>query len=127
MKLKLTSVLIDDPDKAFRFYTEVLGFVVKRRIPTGKYDFVTVVSPEEPQGTELLLEPDEHPAGKAFKQAMYEESIPIATFFVEDVQQEYERLKQGGVRFLMEPTKMGEQTMAVFDDACGNYIQIAQG
>lgn len=127
MKLKLTSVLIDDPDKAFRFYTEVLGFVVKRRIPTGKYDFVTVVSPEEPQGTELLLEPDEHPAGKAFKQAMYEESIPIATFFVEDVQQEYERLKQGGVRFLMEPTKMGEQTMAVFDDTCGNYIQIAQG
>ncbi len=124
MRIKLTSVLVDDVDKAVRFYTEVLGFRLKRRIPVGKYDFVTVVSPEEPQGTELLLEPDENPAGKAFKQAMFEQSIPLATFFVDDVQREYDRLKQQGVRFIMEPTTLGQQTVAVFDDTCGNYIQI---
>ncbi len=124
MRIKLTSVLVDDVDKAVRFYTEVLGFRLKRRIPVGKYDFVTVVSPEEPQGTELLLEPAENPAGKAFKQAMFEQSIPLATFFVDDVQREYDRLKQQGVRFIMEPTTLGQQTVAVFDDTCGNYIQI---
>ena len=127
MRIKLTSVYVDDPDKALRFYTEVLGFVRKRDIPVGKYNFVTVVSPEEPQGTELLLEPDENPAAQAFKKAIYEQSIPMATFFVDDVRQEYDRLLQRGVQFIMEPTTMGQSTMAVFDDTCGNYLQIAQG
>jgi catechol 2,3-dioxygenase-like lactoylglutathione lyase family enzyme len=126
VRIKLTSVFVDDLDKALRFYTDVLGFRGKRRIPVGKYDFVTVVSPQEPDGTELLLEPDENPAAKAFTQAMYEQSIPRATFFVDDVQREYDRLKQQGVRFIMEPTRLGQQTTAVFDDTCGNYIQIVQ-
>ncbi len=127
MRIKLTSIYVDDPDKALRFYTEVLGFVGKRKIPVGKYDFVTVVSAEDPQGTELLLEPDENPATKAFKQAMYDQSIPLATFFVDNVQREYDRLKQQGVRFIMEPTTLGQRATAVFDDTCGNYIQITGG
>jgi predicted enzyme related to lactoylglutathione lyase len=127
MKIKLTSVFVDDQDKALAFYTEVLGFVKKRDIPVGAFKFLTVVAPEEPDRTELLLEPSDNPAAKAFKKALVEQGIPLATFFVADVQAEYERLQKLGVRFTMEPTPMGPTVAAMFDDTCGNYIQLHQG
>lgn len=127
MKLKLMSVFVDDQDKALAFYTEVLGFVKKHDIPVGAFKWLTVVSPEEPDGTELLLEPSDNPATQAFKKALLEQGIPSASFFVADVQAEYERLKKLGVRFTMEPTPMGPTVVAVFDDTCGNYIQLNQG
>jgi len=126
MKIKLTSVYVDDQDKALKFYTKVLGFVKKRDIPVGQFKWLTVVSPEEPDGTELLLEPSENPATQAFKKALVEQGIPLATFFVADIQKEYERMKQLGVKFIMAPTAMGPTTAAVFDDTCGNYIQLNQ-
>ena len=126
MKIKLTSVLVDDQDKALKFYTEVLGFVKKRDIPVGEAKFLTVVSPEEPDGTELLLEPSDNPAAKTFKKAIFEQGIAATAFAVEDIQKEYERMKKMGVKFAMEPTKMGPVTQAVFDDTCGNLIQIYQ-
>ena len=126
MRIKLTSVYVDDQDKALKFYTEVLGFVKKRDIPVGQFKFLTVVSPEEPDGTELLLEPSENPAAKVFKKALVEQGIPLATFFVDDVQKEYERMKKLDVKFVMEPTPMGPTTAAVFDDTCGNLIQLNQ-
>jgi predicted enzyme related to lactoylglutathione lyase len=126
MKIKLSSVFVDDQDKALKFYTEVLGFVKKTDIPVGQYKWLTVVSPEEPDGTELLLEPSDNPATKTFKKAIFEQGIPLTAFAVEDVQKEYERLKKLGVRFTMEPTKTGPTTVAVFDDTCGNFIQIYQ-
>jgi predicted enzyme related to lactoylglutathione lyase len=126
MKIKLTSVYVDDQDKASKFYTEVLGFVKKSDFPVGRFKWLTVVSPEEPDGAELLLEPSENPATQAFKQALVEQGIPVATFFVADIHQEYERMKKLGVRFTMEPTPMGATTAAVFDDTCGNYIQLNQ-
>jgi predicted enzyme related to lactoylglutathione lyase len=126
MRIKLTSVYVDDQDKALKFYTEVLGFVKKRDIPVGEFKFLTVVSPEEPDGTELLLEPSENPATQVFKKALVEQGIPLATFFVDDIQKEYERMKKLGVKFVMEPTPMGPTTAAVFDDTCGNLIQLNQ-
>ena len=126
MKMKLMSVFVDDQDKALAFYTEVLGFVKKRDIPVGAFKFLTVVSPEEPDGTELLLEPSDNPATQAFKKALFEQGIPLATFFVADVQTEYERLKKLGVQFTLEPTPMGPTVAAVFDDTCGNYLQLNQ-
>ena len=126
MKIKLTSVLVEDQDKALKFYTEVLGFVKKTDIPVGEFKFLTVVSPEEPDGTELLLEPNENPAAKTFQKAIFEQGIPLTAFAVEDIQKEYERMKKLGVVFTMEPTKMGPVTQAVFDDTCGNLIQIYQ-
>ena len=126
MKIKLNSVLVDDQDKALKFYTEVLGFVKKTDIPVGEFKFLTVVSPEEPDGTELLLEPNENPAAKTFQKAIFEQGIPLTAFAVEDIQKEYERMKKLGVVFTMEPTKMGPVTQAVFDDTCGNLIQIYQ-
>ena len=126
MKIKLTSVYVDDQDKALKFYTEVLGFVKKHDIPAGEFKLLTVVSPEEPDGTELLLEPSENPATQAFKKALVELGIPLATFFVEDIRKEYERMKKLGVKFTMEPTPMGPTTAAVFDDTCGNLIQLNQ-
>jgi len=126
MRIKLTSVYVDDQYKALKFYTEVLGFVKKRDIPVGEFKFLTVVSPEEPDGTELLLEPSENPATQVFKKALVEQGIPLATFFVEDIQKEYERMKKLGVKFVMEPTPMGPTTAAVFDDTCGNLIQLNQ-
>jgi catechol 2,3-dioxygenase-like lactoylglutathione lyase family enzyme len=126
MRIKLSSVFVDDQDKALKFYTEVLGFVKKTDIPVGQYKWLTVVSPEEPDGTELLLEPSDNPATKTFKKAIFEQGIPLTAFAVEDVQKEYERLKKLGVRFTMEPTKTGPTTVAVFDDTCGNFIQIYQ-
>ena len=126
MKINVTSVLVDDQDKALKFYTEVLGFVKKTDIPLGEFKWLTVVSPEEPNGTELLLEPDAHPAAKTFKKAIFHDGIPATSFAVEDVQKEYERMKKLGVAFRSEPRKAGPVTVAVFDDTCGNLIQMAQ-
>jgi catechol 2,3-dioxygenase-like lactoylglutathione lyase family enzyme len=125
MKINLTSVLVDDQDKALRFYTEVLGFTKKLDVPLGQHRWITVVSAEDPDGTELVLEPDEHPAAKPFKESLVADGIPFTSFAVDDVDAEYERLRGLGVRFTQEPTNMGPVTTAVFDDTCGNLIQIA--
>jgi catechol 2,3-dioxygenase-like lactoylglutathione lyase family enzyme len=126
MRIHLTSVLVDDQDKALRFYTEVLGFSKKTELPLGEHRWLTVVSPDDPDGTELLLEPDEHPAAKPFKAALVSDGIPFTSFAVEDVQAEFERLHALGVTFTQEPVAMGPVTTAVLDDTCGNLIQIAQ-
>jgi predicted enzyme related to lactoylglutathione lyase len=128
MRIKLSSVSIDDYDKALKFYTEIMGFVKKRDIPLGEgVRWITVVSPEEPDGTELLLEPNAwYPAMKALKESLVKDGIPFAAFEVKDIQSEYERMKNLGVEFTMEPTNMGMTTAAVFDDTCGNLIQIYQ-
>ena len=128
MKIKLTSVSIDNYDKALAFYTEKLGFVKKQDIPLGDGQrWLTVVSPEEPDGTELLLEPNaEYPAMKALKADLLRDGIPFTAFQVADVYEEYERLKARGVEFTMEPTNMGTAIIAVLDDTCGNLIQIYQ-
>ena len=125
MRITVTSVLVDDQDKALAFYTDVLGFVEKSNIPLGEARWLTVVSPEDPDGTELLLEPDGHPAAGPFKQALCEDGIPFTSFGVDDVRAEAERLRGLGVRFTQEPLEMGDVTTAVFDDTCGNLIQIA--
>ncbi len=125
MRVNVTSVLVDDQDKALRFYTEVLGFVKTTEIPLGEARWLTVVSPEETEGTELLLEPDGHRAAKSFKQALVEDGIPFTSFAVDDIDLEFERLRGLGVRFTQEPVAMGAVTTAVFDDTCGNLIQIA--
>jgi predicted enzyme related to lactoylglutathione lyase len=126
MRIVLTQVFVDDQDKASKFYTEVLGFKKKHDFPIGEFKWLTVVSPEDPDGVELLLEPSDNPATQTFKKAIFEQGIAAASFGVDDVQKEYERLKAQGVTFTMLPTAMGEVTMAVFDDTCGNLIQIAQ-
>lgn len=126
MKIVLTSVFVNDQNHALQFYTEKLGFVKKQDIPMGEFSFVTVASPEQPDGTELLLEPNENPAAKTYQSALFEQGIPAASFGVDDVQKEYERLQLLGVHFTMVPTQMGTVTLAVFDDTCGNLIQIAQ-
>ena len=124
MRINITSVLVDDQDKALKFYTEVLGFVKKVEVPLGEDRWLTVVSPDNLDGTELLLEPDGHPAAKPFKRALVEDGIPFTSFAVDDVQAEYERLRSLGVRFTQAPLAMGPVTTAVFDDTCGNLIQI---
>ena len=126
MKIKLTSVFVDDQDKALKFYTEVLGFVKKLDFPLGKFKWLTVVSPEGPDDIELLLEPNDNPAARTYQQAIFEQGIPTTSFAVEDIQKEYERMKKLGVVFSMEPTKTGPVTVAVFDDTCGNLIQLYQ-
>jgi catechol 2,3-dioxygenase-like lactoylglutathione lyase family enzyme len=125
MKINLTSVLVDDQAKALAFYTDVLGFVKKHDVPLGEHRWLTVVSPEDPDGPELLLEPDQHPAAAPFKDALVRDGIPFTSFAVEDVQREFERLTERGVRFTQEPAAMGPVTTAVLDDTCGNLIQIA--
>jgi predicted enzyme related to lactoylglutathione lyase len=125
MKIKLTSVLVDDQDKALKFYTDVLGFVKKSDFPVGEFKWLTVVSPEEPDGVELLLEPNNNPVAQTFQKAIFEQGIPITSFAVEDVQKEYERLKKLGVVFTTEPTDTGPVTIAILNDTCGNLIQIA--
>jgi catechol 2,3-dioxygenase-like lactoylglutathione lyase family enzyme len=125
MRINVTSVLVDDQDKALRFYTDVLGLVKKTEVPLGEARWLTVVSPEEPEGTELLLEPDAHPAAKPFKQALVEDGIPFTSLAVDDVHEEVDRLRSLGVRFTQEPVDAGPVTTAVFDDTCGNLIQIA--
>ncbi|NJC96359.1 MAG: bleomycin resistance protein [Anaerolineales bacterium] len=128
MKIKLSSVSIDDYDKALKFYTEKMGFILKRDIPLGNdARWITVVSPEEPNGTELLLEPNaSYPAMKALKESLVKDGIPYTAFEVNDVQKEYERMKELGVEFAMEPTNMGTTTVAILNDTCGNLIQIYQ-
>ena len=125
MRINLTSVLVDDQEKALRFYTDILGFVKKHDVPMGGDRWLTVVSPQDPDGTELLLEPSGHPAAKPFKDALVADGIPFTQFAVDDVQREYERLRGLGVRFTQEPTVMGPVTSAVLDDTCGNLIQLA--
>jgi catechol 2,3-dioxygenase-like lactoylglutathione lyase family enzyme len=124
MRIYVTSVFVDDQDKALKFYTEVLGFVKKTEIPLGDARWLTVVSAEDLEGTELLLEPDGHPAAGPFKRALVEDGIPFKSFAVSDVHREYDRLRSAGVRFTQEPLEMGDVTTAVFDDTCGNLIQI---
>ena len=126
MRINLTNVLVDDQDRALDFYTRVLGFEKKTDVPVGEYRWLTVVSPDDPDGPELLLEPDSHPAAKPFKEALVGDGMPYASFAVEDVQREFARLRELGVRFTQEPTAMGPVTIAVLDDTCGNLIQIAQ-
>ncbi|MBT2757639.1 VOC family protein [Mesobacillus foraminis] len=126
MKIIVTSIFVQDQEKALKFYSEALGFVKKHDVPTGEFRWITLVSPENQGGTELLLEPNNHPAAKEYQQKIYAEGIPATMFGVEDVHKEYERLLELGVKFTMEPTKMGELTLAVFDDTCGNLIQIIQ-
>ena len=125
MRINLTSVLVDDQSKALQFYTDVLGFVKRTDNPLGENRWLTVVSPEQPDGPELLLEPDGHPAAKPFKQALVEDGIPFTSFAVDDVHKEFDRLHGLGVRFTQEPVQAGPTTTAVFDDTCGNLIQIA--
>jgi catechol 2,3-dioxygenase-like lactoylglutathione lyase family enzyme len=125
MRINLASLFVDDQAKALRFYTEVLGFVKKTEMPLGEASWLTVVSPDEPDGVELVLEPDGHPAVRPFKSALVADGIPFTSFAVPDVQAEYERLRGLGVVFTQEPTAMGPVTTAVFDDTCGNLIQIA--
>lgn len=124
MRIVVTSVYVDDQDVALDFYTRVLGFVKKRDIPMGESRWLTVVSPEAPEGVELLLEPAGHPAVGPFKDALAEDGVPFTTFQVDDCRAECERLRDLGVRFTQEPTEMGGVTMAVLDDTCGNLIQI---
>jgi len=124
MRIHLSSVFVDDQDKALRFYTDVLGFVKKTEVPLGEDRWLTVVSPEDPDGTELLLEPDGHPAVRPYKTALVEDGIPATAFAVDDVHAEFERLRELGVRFTQEPLEMGPVTTAVLDDTCGNLIQI---
>jgi catechol 2,3-dioxygenase-like lactoylglutathione lyase family enzyme len=126
MLIKLTSVLVDDQDKALHFYTHVLGFQKKREIPLGEQRWLTVVSPDDPEGTELVLEPDTHPAAKPFKAALARDGIPFASFAVDDLQKEFKRLRGLGVVFAQEPATTGPVSTAVFDDTCGNLIQITQ-
>jgi predicted enzyme related to lactoylglutathione lyase len=126
MKIVVTSVLVDDQEKALQFYTKVLGFVKKHDVPMGKFRWLTVTGPDEPNGVELLLEPDQHPAAKPFKEALVADGIPCTSFGVDDAQAEYQRLQKAGVRFTQPPVNMGPVTTAVFDDTCGNLIQMAQ-
>jgi len=126
LKIVVTSVFVDDQQKALRFYTEKLGFVKKTEVPLGEVSWLTVVGRGEPDGVELLLEPDSHPAVGPYKRALVEDGIPAASFGVDDVHAEYDRLQQAGVRFTQPPVAMGPVTTAVLDDTCGNLIQLAQ-
>lgn len=126
MKIIVTSLFVDDQDKALEFYSKTLGFVKKHDVPIGEFRWITLVSPDDPEGTELLLEPNQHPAAKEYQQKIFSEGIPATMFGVADIQAEYKRLRELGVKFTTEPTTMGEMTLAVFDDTCGNLIQIAQ-
>ena len=125
MRVHLSSVLVDDQEKALAFYTEVLGFVKKTEVPLGEHRWLTVVSPENVDGHELVLEPDAHPAAKQFKAALMEDGIPVTAFACDDVVTEHRRLSKLGVRFTQPPATMGPMTTAVLDDTCGNLIQIA--
>jgi catechol 2,3-dioxygenase-like lactoylglutathione lyase family enzyme len=126
MRIHMTSVFVDDQAKAERFYTDVLGFVKKHDIPLGVDRWLTVVSPENPDGTELLLEPGSHPAVQPYKEALVADGIPAAQFAVDDVNAEFKRLTDLGVRFTQDPLEMDTVITAVLDDTCGNLIQLAQ-
>ena len=126
MRIAITSVLVEDQDTALSFYTEVLGFVKKRDLPAGEFRWLTVVSAEAPDGVELLLEPNANPAGKQYKQALLAQGIPAATFAVDDIRAEFDRMTAAGVVFTMPPTQTAGAALAVFDDTCGNLIQLFQ-
>ena len=126
MKIFVTSILVDDQAKALAFYTTKLGFVKKNDVPLGEYSWLTVVSPEDPDGCELLLEPDQHPAAGPWKSALVKDGIPATTFSVKDANAEYKRLLSLGVTFTQPPVVMGMVTTTVFDDTCGNLIQLTQ-
>jgi len=126
MKIILTSVFVDDQDEALQFYTKKLGFLKKEDVPVGAFKWLTVVSPDDKNGTELLLEPSDNPIAKDFKKGLVEQGIPAASFGVDNIEDEYKRLKDLGVTFTMAPTQMGPVKVAVFDDTCGNLIQMMQ-
>lgn len=126
MKIKLTGIYVDDLDKALRFYTEVAGFVKKADVSQGPYRWLTVASPEEPDGTELHLERNDNPAAKAYQRALFEQNQPAAMFFTDDIQRDYERMKAAGAEFKMPPTKVTGSTIAQANDTSGNLIQITQ-
>lgn len=126
MKIKLSSIIVDDQEKALRFYTEVLGFVKKTEFPVGEYKWLTVVSPEGPDDVELVLEPNANPVARTFQEAIREQGVPLTAFAVDDIASEHDRLAKRGVKFTLAPTEMGPATIAVFDDTCGNLIQIYQ-
>ena len=126
MRIKLTSIMVDDQDKALEFYTHILGFQKKREFPVGAYKWLTVVSSESPQDAELSLEPNANPAAKTFQKAMFDQKIPLAAFEVSDIEKEYARLRGLGVVFISEPTRMGPVALAVLSDTCGNLIQLYQ-
>ena len=126
MKIKLTSVFVNDQIKALDFYTRTLGFVKKADVSAGKYRWLTVVSAEEPNGPQLVLEPNDNPAAKTYQESILKQGIPTTMFFVDNIQKEYQKLKKLGVKFTMEPTKTPGSTIARFDDTVGNLIQITQ-
>ena len=126
MRIKLTSIMVDDQEKALRFYTDLLGFKKKHEIPVGEYRWLTVVSPEGPDDIELSLEPNANPAAKTFQEAMFKQGIPLAAFEVSDIQADYDRLRGHGVAFTCAPTQTGPVTIALFSDTCGNLIQLYQ-
>ena len=126
MKIIVTSIFVQNQDKALEFYSETLGFVKKHDVPAGEFRWITLVSPDNQGGTELVLEPNDNQAAKDYQKRLFEQGIPVTMFGVEDVRKEYDRLLKHGVKFTMEPTKMGDITIAVFDDTCGNLIQIIQ-
>ena len=126
MRIVITSIFVDNQDKALDFYTSKLGFVKKTEVPLGEHRWLTVVAPDNQEGTELLLEPDSHPAVRPFKQALLQDGIPFTSFAVDDIQAEYDRLQAAGVVFTQPPVAMGPVITAVLDDTCGNLIQLAQ-
>ena len=126
MKIKLTSIFVDDQDKALKFYVDVLGFIKKEDMPVGEFKWLTVVSPEAPDDIELLLEPNDNTAASTYQQAIFDQGIPATAFAVDDIHKEYERLKEQGVEFSMEPTESGPAILAIFNDTCGNLIQLYQ-
>jgi len=126
MKIVVTSIFVEDQERALDFYTTKLGFVKKHDVPMGKHRWLTLVSPEQPDGVELLLEPNEHPAAKSYQKKIFADGIPATMFGVDDIHAEYKQLVEAGVTFTMEPTTMGNVTVAVFDDTCGNLIQMIQ-
>jgi glyoxylase I family protein len=124
MRIKLTSILVDDQAKALEFYTSVFGFVTKHDIPVGEYRWITVVSPEGPSDLELALEPNANPVGKTFQEGLFKQGIPATAFEVENIEREYQRLRTLGVVFTREPSRQGPVTVAVCADTCGNLIQL---
>ncbi|KAB2331395.1 VOC family protein [Bacillus mesophilum] len=126
LNIIITSIFVEDQDKALKFYTETLGFMKKHDVPSGAHRWITLVSSDKEEATELLLEPNVHPAAKEYQQKLMDDGIPVTMFGVADIQKEYNRLVEKGVRFTMAPTKMGEIQIAVFNDTCGNLIQIIQ-
>ncbi|WP_096272143.1 VOC family protein [Paucisalibacillus globulus] len=126
MNIIVTSLFVDDQEKALKFYSETLGFIKKHDIPVGEFRWISLVSPDNQDGTELILEPNDNPVAKEYQSKLLEQGIPATMFGVTDIHKEYERLVKHGVEFTMEPTKMGDNTVAVFNDTCGNLIQIIE-